>query len=129
MDVEKKLDELFLSLGKEYFNGYLTGQSNREEISDLCKTIKPLFIDYKEQQREELEAKGLTLCEFCGSTIPIKSRFCNMCGRSLTEGGVIEDTAETAPIIEEKKEKKCVMCGEVLDDDAVFCPNCGHKNS
>ena len=55
--------------------------------------------------------RTITLCGNCGAEIPLGSKFCNQCGERIGE-----DSKEY-----------CKYCGLLLDDDAVFCTNCGHK--
>ena len=46
-------------------------------------------------------------CKYCNAEVAPNARFCTTCGGDLS------------------KFDKCVNCGELLDNDTVFCPHCG----
>ncbi|MHA1407644.1 MAG: zinc ribbon domain-containing protein [Candidatus Heimdallarchaeaceae archaeon] len=42
------------------------------------------------------------------------------------DDSIIDTTSEKVDV--KKKKKFCTKCGLELEDDAVFCPNCGERN-
>lgn len=83
--------------------------------------------------------KGFKQCAHCGQIQDEKIRFCMNCGAPM------EDQPQTPPSndsvkrgMEERKlppepiepvarvpESRCPSCGALVDEDAVFCPECG----
>lgn len=91
-----------------------------------------------EQEKIEVEPfvpNGKRKCSGCGEIIDDKNEFCPKCGTKKEETAS-EDKAEVSSkeTVEEVKEevvpagkRVCSGCGEVIDDNDVFCANCGTR--
>lgn len=89
-------------------------------------------------------------CSKCGAELLDDARFCIVCGATVDESEfdlpvieepVVDESEFDLPVIEvpvvdksefenEEKSSKsrfCTYCGYELDQDALFCENCGHK--
>ena len=88
------------------------------------------------------EQKEGIRCTTCGMELPDGSLFCDRCGSRIVDKVMLsEDTF--APVSSEDFEKakqhidvakapnigivQCRHCGELIDDDSIFCEMCGNK--
>lgn len=53
-------------------------------------------------------------CPQCGNAVPSGHKFCSVCGTP------IESVAKTVSRV-------CGFCGEKVEHEEVYCPNCGHR--
>ena len=63
--------------------------------------------------------KKLKICPCCGNAQKVRNRLCDVCHTKLS-GKTIFD-------IYKSKHRCCGNCGNVLPDDAEYCPLCGAK--
>lgn len=115
-DEEKHLSELFLNLGKSYYEAHKSDSEEAfsaivSEITDTTEKIK----DYSEQVRR---LKGLIDCPNCGKEIAYGMAFCTNCGTPAP-------TAEEAH--SEEDGIVCSNCGKILPEGTAFCVECGTK--
>lgn len=118
LKMEEQLKEAYQQIGKIFYEDMeevdVVGDSYKE-FFDTVRRIRNLMDE------ENLTRQGKKRCPKCKNTVPLESKFCNMCGEKLQE---------TTPVVEEESAPrivKCVECGTILENDAVFCPNCGKK--
>lgn len=84
---------------------------------------------YKPSRKEVLEhfgfgtqkMKSFKICPCCGNAQNAKNRFCETCRARLPR--------ETVFDIYKSKRRCCGNCGNVLPDDAEYCPMCGKKQN
>lgn len=86
-------------------------------------------------QPEEIP-EGFKQCAHCGQIQQGKIRFCMNCGApmedqpqtSAPDGGVrpaVEDRKLPPEPVVSVPQSRCPSCGALVDEDAVFCPECG----
>ena len=107
---EKKLNNLYLEIGKRYAS--LHGDDFEEAMADSMQEVKAAFAridEYKEQIRL---IKGIRVCERCGTEVADGTLFCSNCGNRVAE-----------PVKENGQ--WCTNCGTVLQPGTLFCTRCG----
>ncbi|MBQ8118592.1 MAG: zinc ribbon domain-containing protein [Lachnospiraceae bacterium] len=129
-----KMDERIKAIYGEIGKKYYAEIKKAGTVAQLDAEYQGFFAEVGkiEAEKDRMEAKQLALqgkrrCPECRTLLPIESRFCNMCGVKLADPN---ETKEEAPAVEVPKmePKKCAFCGAAMEDDAVFCPECGQKN-
>lgn len=89
-----------------------------------------------------VEQKESIRCKTCGMEVPVGSLFCDRCGSRIVDEAMLSEDA-FAPVSSEDFEKakqhidvakvpnigivQCRHCGELIDDDSIFCEMCGNK--
>ena len=84
---------------------------------------------YKPSRKEVLEhfgfgtenMKRFTICPCCGNAQAAKNFFCDICHTKLS-GKTLFDMYKAM-------HRSCEKCGNVLPDDAGYCPICGEKQN
>ena len=93
-------------------------------------------------QNGDYQAAALR-CAVCGTKLPEGSLFCDNCGARVQDGAKTADQ-ETGKGSNQNKQLqmgntesnyhsvyigqiRCPHCGEMIDDDSVFCELCGQK--
>lgn len=86
------------------------------DISILCtcSTLNDITSDYCVECGANLKRENSMFICVCGHKNRSRSKFCEMCERQLNPLRVI-------------KSKIVCSCGEILDWDSDFCPNCGEN--
>ena len=69
------------------------------------------------------EKKRNALCPFCGREIMPEARYCNSCGKDLSEAGELEKAASFFD--PEYTRKTCIACGGAIPMGARYCHLCG----
>lgn len=115
-DEEKKIDALYLAIGKKYvekYNGDFDTEF-REELLQLKRSVD-LIQDYKNQINV---LKGTQTCEKCGAEVVRGATFCSNCGNRMPELKV-EQPVENSRV--------CPKCGAKIQEGDMFCMGCGSK--
>ncbi len=102
---EKKLQNLYMQLGKAYYEGAY--EDPLPQLLPLFSDITDIFMKYK---------KKPMVCAGCGAELEEDARFCDVCGRPV-------DAEED--ICEEPEIPSCCFCGSPLREGAKFCGSCG----
>lgn len=132
-----KMDErvrvIYGEIGKKYYAEIKkagTVAQLDEEYQGFFAEIGKIEAEKDRMEAKQLAMQGKRRCPECRTLLTLESRFCNMCGVKLDDpNDNKEGSQEEAPAETPKMEpKKCVFCGTDMEDDAVFCPNCGQKN-
>lgn len=113
-DEEKKIKNLFTTLGEVYFNIH-SDNCEEEALKDIVCQIndsKQKIADLEEQIKR---LKGVIKCPYCDGEISYGSTFCNFCGKNVEN--VVSKGKEGAIF--------CTNCGQSLEQDVAFCTNCG----
>lgn len=80
---EKTIDEIYIKLGKKYFEAHKDDVSD-ESAEDIASIITALAgIDTLNQQINEI--KGCVSCPSCGTAVEDSSVFCSKCGTKIGE--------------------------------------------
>lgn len=78
--------------------------------------------------RNELKpAQTINICPVCGAKVRIGSRFCTVCGQSLT--GFAAGAGNPPKYVDYAvpNKKQCPSCGSMMDMESVFCTECGTR--
>ncbi len=105
-DSEKRISQLFIQLGKEYY------ENHKDEENEVISEISRLYTQIFECREKIKQIKGVTKCESCGADVPLESAFCNSCGAKVNK----HPSAEL-----------CKFCGEPMKSGDKFCTRCGNK--
>lgn len=87
------------------------------------------MTEYKPSRKEVLEhfgfgtenMKKLKICQYCGNAQKAKIGLCDICHSEMPN--------ETVFDIYSTKHCRCEKCGNVLPNDANYCPMCGKKQN
>lgn len=112
----QKLSELYLKLGKTYYESH--ADDHQTEYEESLATIRDVHAEIAKcrQQAEEIETRRR--CPACGAELAEGSKFCNICGAKLSDAP--GETAEQG-----QGQRLCPQCKAVLGPDDIFCTSCG----
>lgn len=103
------------------------------QTSQPVPPVQPEPIQ-EEVIEKQWENPTKNVCPNCGATLADNVRFCVQCGTEVkqTETNQEEPTMRVTPVTfskpeEPKRPKFCIGCGAPLDDDSVFCTECGKR--
>lgn len=111
---EKKKNNLYLQLGKEYYAKHVND-------SEACFEQFVMAIKETEEKMESLhqqiqEIKKITRCEKCGADILNNAAFCSSCGAPAPV---------KAPVVNPAAGVVCPSCGQTVAPGTKFCTGCG----
>lgn len=109
---EKTINNLYLELGKEYFELY-KDEPQSFSLAYIDK-INQLTIDNVELKATLNELKGVMNCEDCGAECPITNNCCSKCGALLNKTSLPNQSNPC-----------CGGCGKVIENGVKFCTGCG----
>lgn len=130
-NVQNSVQQAKTEMGNTVYANWKNGNENTAYIESVCTNIRRMEeeIDGYKAQIEVLQAeKGRVLnaaaaasssvsgivCS-CGQVNNPNAKFCRGCGKPM------EAPVQTAHV--------CVNCGAQLEEEALFCTNCGTKQS
>ena len=117
-DEERSQKNLFLQLGREYFNNH--AEDAEEALSHTVRDIADSKARVKSLQHEINDIRGIRICEACGAEVRLGAVFCTACGVRLPD--------YVAPAREPgANPDRCIYCGRELNKADRFCPTCGTK--
>ncbi len=125
-DKESDITDIFEEIGKAVYESYKGGEDVGKEFTKQGKKIDKLKDEIAEMNKKILFNKNLRICESCGETISLESKFCTNCGEKQKAVKFKEDK-KVIKKDEVEVEKVCPECGEICSTDAKFCNKCGHK--
>lgn len=112
-DEEKKINELYLQIGKLYVS--LHDENHEADFDELIKSIHESEDKVKEYRQQVKEIKGIVVCEKCGAEVSNGAAFCSACGAPMPVVSPVE--TETAPA-GETSESKAEETPEVKVEEA-----------
>lgn len=115
-DEEKQINNLYIQIGKNYFEAHKNNDS--DEYKDLMVGITDAQARIAQYQEQIRTIKGIRNCPNCGAEVPNNSAFCNSCGTKMP-------AKETAPAAGVQASAKCPQCGADVAADSKFCDGCG----
>lgn len=105
-----------------------------EVYAQPVQTTKPVSPVQPEPIQEEAKNPAKNVCPNCGAILADNVRFCVQCGTEVKqpETNQEEPTMRVTPVTfakseEPKRSKFCIGCGAPLDEDSVFCTECGKR--
>lgn len=125
-DKESDITDIFEEIGKAVYESYKSGEDVGKEFTKQGKKIDKLKDEIAEMNKKILFNKNLRVCESCGETISLESKFCTNCGEKQ-KAVKFKDEKKVIKKDEVEVEKVCPECGEVCSTEAKFCNKCGHK--
>jgi len=119
------------------------GDPQMEEAYRVLKDIQDQIFQWEASLEQLKAAKAQAKqpkCPYCGSAVVKGAVYCASCGQPVATPAAVSQAAAypapapaqaVAPPAPETPRapagKRCPNCGEALDEDAVFCGNCGAK--
>lgn len=92
-----------------------------EECATFCIYCGTRVVETVIERKENSEKK----CVSCGKEMRNDAKFCIHCGTAVVEKAVAEIIIE--PIVEPTVSPTCKKCGEMLEENTLFCTECGQK--
>ena len=117
-DEERTQKNLFLQLGREYYNNH--AEDAEEALSRTVQDITDSKTRVGQLQHEINDIRGIRVCEECGAEVQLGAVYCTSCGVRLPD--------YVAPAREPgANPDRCIYCGRELNKADRFCPTCGTK--
>lgn len=116
-EIRDEMNLVYQEIGKIFYETHRNEAYPSQQYVSMFMKMKQLYRELEEIENEELSTQGLRVCPKCQMHVTIESRFCNMCGYKF------EDKVEAVKNVIQKR--VCRACGSALEDDAVFCGECG----
>lgn len=114
---ERKISQLFLAIGKAYYEKHKDDHS-AEEWEKVAE-VNTLYAEIFEDREKIKQIKGVINCEKCGSDLPVNASFCNVCGTKVNRVEVVKDNVEEGC--------QCPSCHAIVVKGNLFCNRCGTK--
>ena len=113
-DEEKRLNKIYMNLGRLYYQLY--GNQPSLEFKDLCLAIEGSLKNVEHYEVMVNELRGIKRCESCGTEMPIDSTFCQTCGSRLNEerGSVVAVVCAKSGMENVAQATSCIGCGQPL---------------
>ena len=120
-DLEKQNKELYLQIGRTYYQNH-AGEATDPEIINLISQVNNNMAQIEEKKQQIMTIKGSTICPNCGAEVTEDSAFCTKCGTKIERPA---PPMPEAPM--QSPGNFCPNCGAVLEEGAKFCVNCGAR--
>ena len=114
-DEEKQINNLYLQIGKLYFEANKNNAT--AEYNDLMTGIKDALVRVEKYKEQIRNVKGVRTCSNCGAEVANNAVFCNSCGTQLPVATPVEPAAQAGA--------NCPQCGAPTVSGATFCTSCG----
>lgn len=137
LEVQKK--EKLSELGNMYYQIYKSyGGSVGKEAEEIIAGIESIEQQIDQNKEQMRKIKGVIYCPNCNAEIPMNSLFCNVCGAKIEQrinpvsGNVsnmeaFRQESGAREQVQAGPQMRCRKCGAVLEEDQLFCVNCGAK--
>lgn len=150
IETQKKIiNQMYLEIGSKYYAAYR--EECEEKFPQQSQNINNASTAISQMTEQVQVLKKVQKCPNCNTGVLAESQFCANCGTNLVNTPPVQPIyaspeqptyTETkkpineAPVSEATKGeqvdktsevKNCAACGASLEDDAVFCPECGKK--
>lgn len=109
---DKDIANLYMELGKEYFNSINATPSGLGDA--FVNKINELLLDNSDIRADLANIKGVIFCQNCNAECPISYNCCSSCGTTLNKSAI---TLNLSPC--------CTNCGKQIADGLRFCTGCG----
>ena len=119
--LNSKVTELMSKIGEHYSQSFLTEGHCDPELKDIFDDISEHTEKITGFEQDMLTAKNV-ICTSCGKEENVSVKVCSSCGTLLDD-----KTIEQSEHLEEENCGICPLCGENLEDDAIFCYTCGAR--
>lgn len=117
-NLDERHTMLLKQLGEMTYEIMSSGETLKlENIQELITQIKQVEEKMDITRKQLLAARGIRLCDSCGTELPFASVFCNKCGSKCTE--LPKEVISAG--------KLCPKCGNSLEEGDAFCIQCGYK--
>lgn len=117
-DEEKRINNLYAQIGKQYFE--LHFEAPEPSLQSFVLEIKEAKIKIEDYSEQVKKLKGIVRCPNCGGDVQYGAPFCSSCGTRM------EPSVKQAPA-GNNNVKRCVSCGSPISDGCAFCTHCGTK--
>ncbi len=111
-DEEKKLNNLYLQIGKIYYEKYK--ENPDDSLAALIDSVAQTQTRLYNLGEQVKRLKGMVSCQNCGAAVPYGAPFCSACGSKMN-------------VHQQPLSNRCASCGTALSPDAAFCNVCGTK--
>ncbi len=134
---ERRIKQIYRDLGELYCT--LHAEDAEEEFVEMVASANELAAQNQEWDAQIRELKGMVKCPECGKFIEKDAQVCMYCGYQVIpepapnpEPDPSGDPVRTPPRGAAASPMAapggiCPICGEKLEDDVLFCPNCGTR--
>ncbi|MCQ2416874.1 MAG: zinc ribbon domain-containing protein [Oscillospiraceae bacterium] len=114
---ENELRNRFCDIGEHFYNENVDNPP--AEFAEVFAAIAELKAARAQKQHELELIDGTVMCQNCGASIALGSKFCPQCGATAPAPTPAPSNAQVQPI--------CPFCGQTLAPEAMFCASCGNK--
>lgn len=112
----QKLSELYLKLGKTYYESH--ADDHQTEYEESLTAIRDVHAEIAKCRQQVEEIENRRRCPTCGAELVEGSKFCNICGAKLSDPPGEAAGQGQEPIL-------CPQCKAVLSPEDIFCTSCG----
>lgn len=113
-EIDNKLIEKFIEIGKNVHRDYLNGNELREKYVKLCWEIVKIDREKYFQTNERIPKREAMECPNCHKKYDDETNFCSNCGLNLNDYY--------------NYMRVCPICNSLVPKDDRYCAVCGGKN-